>query len=168
MPPYQICDAVNGILSSHTDAQVRRVEYTKAGHIALTVHTPGSVPKILALSAALKGCLAHGRPPQTIIFERDVTWYKAVVQGVPIPEVWKSAEVPETIRRKLRGELTKWNSALQEGMKEIRPLCQPEDIYGKSKVSALIFLSSREKYERVLQDGVDVCEVCCHVSEYRP
>jgi hypothetical protein len=36
LPPYQICDAMNSALCSCTDAQIRCVEYTRAGDIALT------------------------------------------------------------------------------------------------------------------------------------
>ena len=99
-------------------------------------------------------------PPQMISFECDVGWYRAVVQGVPLPEVWRKVETPEVIRQWLRGELTKWNSALQGEVKRFRPLCQPNDIHSKGMVSILIALVLREGYEQVICDGVDICGVC--------
>jgi hypothetical protein len=167
MPSYQICDAINGVLSNHTDVQVWHLEYTRAGHIGLITHTPGSVLWILAFADILKRCLDHGCPPQMISFRRDVGWYRAVVQGVPLPEVWRKVESPKVIRQQLHGELTKWNSALQGEVKRFQPLCQLNDIHSKGMVSILVALVSHEGYE-VIHDGVDIYGVHCCVSQYRP
>ena len=50
---------MNGALSNHTDVQVQHVKYMRAGHIALTIHTPGSISQILVFSDIPKGCLGH-------------------------------------------------------------------------------------------------------------
>jgi hypothetical protein len=72
------------------------------------------------------------------------------------------------IRQQLRGELMRWNSALQGEVKRFLPLCQPNDIHSKGMVLILIALVSHEGYEQVICDGVDICGVHCRVSQYRP
>jgi hypothetical protein len=161
MTPRNLRDAVNEVLLP-ARIQISGAEFTRAGHIALTPHTPCTTHQLLHHSDAFGPVIAHGRLMEEIVFEHDKAWYSVVIGGIQLRSPKCKSE------EWIWDEMLLWNETLHSGVKAVRLLCHPEELLEREKGSLLVSFEEKEDYEKVLRDGVFAYGKRYKSAPYRP
>jgi hypothetical protein len=122
MSPLEMRDTINGTLE-HTKVRVSGAVFTRAGNIAITPMAPSTAAELVRYADCFGEHIAHGIPPSARFFEMDGPWPSLVLQNVRMPTGEEMGDV-WMVEQALCEELGMWNPCLQDGVKDVRVLCQ--------------------------------------------
>jgi hypothetical protein len=160
--PTDLRDSVNEALID-THIQVVGVQFTRAGHIAITPRLPCTTDMLLQHSDIFGPCVAHKKPFDDLAFEHNRSWYSLVVSA-PMP---RFRHTNEEVEEEMVREMQEWNMTRLNGIKGARILCRPEELWKKTRGSLLVSFEAFEEYQEAIREGIFIYGEQCKTAPYK-